>query len=183
MRQFPFSERRSGIEYVSIQPVSWTEATVLERRFRPGVPPQEAVSGIEEFLHSDYAYVFEAYWDLWAPGGAPETVQVLSGEEQQETWSQQPALVRFVAYGLEFDEEAFQQEGHIQVELGQDTPFLHEDTRRTAELDARIRDNVQKLVAFTAAVEKNCGVSGRLLWSESEENLAQKLIARLQDVQ
>jgi len=29
-------------------------------------------------------------------------------------------------------------------------------------------------------VEKNCGVTGRVLWSESEENLAQKLIARLQ---
>jgi hypothetical protein len=38
-------------------------------------------------------------------------------------------------------------------------------------------------VSFTAAVEKNCGISGRLLWSESEENLAQKLIARLQGVQ
>jgi hypothetical protein len=40
--------------------------------------------------------------------------------------------------------------------------------------------NVQKLVNFTTAVEKNTGISGRVLWSESEENLAQKLIARLQ---
>ena len=29
-------------------------------------------------------------------------------------------------------------------------------------------------------VEKNCGVETRLLWTESEESLAQKLIARLQ---
>jgi len=36
------------------------------------------------------------------------------------------------------------------------------------------------LVAFTALVEKNAGATARLLWSESEENLAQKLIARLQ---
>ena len=36
---------------------------------------------------------------------------------------------------------------------------------------------------FTIAVEKNCGITGRVLWSESEENLAQKLISRLQKVQ
>jgi len=49
--------------------------------------------------------------------------------------------------------------------------------------EMRVRENVQSLVAFTAAVEKNCGTSTRLLWSESDENLAQKLIARLQKVQ
>jgi hypothetical protein len=32
-------------------------------------------------------------------------------------------------------------------------------------------------------VEKNTGLSGRILWSESDENLAQKLISRLQRVQ
>jgi len=37
-------------------------------------------------------------------------------------------------------------------------------------------------VEFAAKVEKNAGATGRLLWSESEENLAQKLIARLQKV-
>jgi hypothetical protein len=31
-------------------------------------------------------------------------------------------------------------------------------------------------------VEKNAGATARLLWSESEENLAQKLITRLQKV-
>jgi hypothetical protein len=46
-----------------------------------------------------------------------------------------------------------------------------------------VRANVQKLVEFTGAAEKNSGASARLLWSESEENLAQKLIARLQKVQ
>jgi len=35
---------------------------------------------------------------------------------------------------------------------------------------------------LTAAIEKNCRVSSRLLWSESEESLPQKLIARLQKV-
>jgi hypothetical protein len=38
------------------------------------------------------------------------------------------------------------------------------------------------LIDFTTKAEKTSGASARLLWSESEENLAQKLIARLQKV-
>jgi hypothetical protein len=50
-------------------------------------------------------------------------------------------------------------------------------------VEQRIKANVHKLVTFTTAVENNCGISGRVLWSESEDNLAQKLIERLQRVQ
>jgi hypothetical protein len=72
--------------------------------------------------------------------------------------------------------------GHIQIDFGLDTSFLHEELSLTAETEERIRSNVYKLVEFTARAEKNAGATARLLWSESEENLAQKLIARLQKV-
>jgi ferric iron reductase protein FhuF len=45
-----------------------------------------------------------------------------------------------------------------------------------------VKRNVQKLVEVTNAIQENCGISSRLLWSESGENLAHKLIARLQRV-
>ena len=45
-----------------------------------------------------------------------------------------------------------------------------------------IKRNIQKLVEITNAIQENCGISSRLLWSDSGENLAQKLIARLQRV-
>jgi hypothetical protein len=38
------------------------------------------------------------------------------------------------------------------------------------------------LVEVTNLIQENCGISSRLLWSDSGENLAQKLIARLQRV-
>jgi hypothetical protein len=63
-----------------------------------------------------------------------------------------------------------------------DNSFLHEEVEFTSEAERNVRSNVHKLVEFTAKVEKNSGATGRLLWSESEENLAQKLIARLQRV-
>ena len=171
LRQIPFSPSRPGITYTAIQPVSWSEPTILERRYRPGVSPEEAVAEAAEFLHDDYAYVFEGYWDLWTP---PE-----SGEK----WLLEPSLVRVVAQGLEFEEQAAEQTGHIQIDFGLDTAFLHEEVAFTSATEQNIRSNVQKLVEFTAQVEKNAGATGRLLWSESEENLAQKLINRLQRVQ
>lgn len=172
LRQIPFSSAREGVTYSAIQPVSWSEPTILERRYRPGVSPEEAVADVAEFLHDDYAYIFEAYWDLWTP---PE------GAEKK--WVLEPSLIRLVAHGTEFEEHAADEAGHIQIDFGLDTSFLHEEVEFTSEAERNIRSNVQKLVEFTALVEKNSGATGRLLWSESEENLAQKLINRLQRVQ
>jgi hypothetical protein len=170
LHQLPFSAARTGVTYVAIHPVSWNEPTILEQRFNPGIGPEAAAGIAAELLHDDYAYVFEAYWDLWSPveGGGK--------------WVQAPTLVRFIAQGTEFEDGAASATGHIQVDFGLDAPFLHEELSLTTEAEEHVRDNVHKLVEFTARVEKNAGATGRLLWSESEENLAQKLIARLQKV-
>ena len=170
MRQLPFSEHQAGISYLALHPVSWNEPTILERRFRPGINPEEAVQIAFDLLHDDYAYLFETYWDLW----------ILS---EAKDWVMQPSLVKFVVHGEEFDEGAFEREGHIQVDFGLDSPFLHEGIQLTSAAEANVRANVQQLVEFTTKVEKNSGARSRLLWSESEENLAQKLIMRLQKVQ
>jgi hypothetical protein len=171
MRDFPFSAARPGITYVALHPVSWNEATILERRFMPGIAAEEAAEIAADLLHEDFAYVFEAAWDLW---GLPE-----SGG----AWVLQPAVVRFMVRGSEFEEGEAEQEGHIQVDFGADNVFLHEEVRLTGDVESRVRANVRKLVEFTNAVERDSGATARLLWSESEENLAQKLIARLQRVQ
>ena len=171
MQQFPFSAQQPGISYVALHPVSWNEPTISEQRFRVGIPPEEAVQIAADLLHEDYAYLFEAHWDLW------------SLSETTEQWALQASQVRFIVHGLEFDDGVFEQEGHIQIDFGIDTPFLQEQVKLTPEAEAKVRANVQKLVEFTSAIEKNSGASARLLWSESEENLAQKLIARLQKVQ
>jgi hypothetical protein len=171
MRQFPFSAQQPGVSYVAVHPVSWNEPTIFEQRFRPGVTPEEAVLLASDFVHEDYAYLFEASWDLW-----------ILGEDQRQS-SLQPSGVKFLVHGVEFEEGAYRQEGHAQVDFGIDSPFLQDEGQLTSEAETRIRANVQKLVEFTNKAEKGSGASGRLLWSESEENFAQKLIARLQKVQ
>ncbi len=169
MRQFPFSAKQSGITYLAIHPVSWGEATVLEQRFNPAVPPEHAVLLASDLLHEDYAYVFEAAWDLW----------ILDQKEKQ--WVLKPWLVKFLVYGDNFEDGVSQQEGHIQVDFGFDSPFLQEDRPRRREDEEKLRVNLRKLVEFAVRAEKASTPSRRLLWSESEEaDLAQKLIARLQ---
>jgi len=171
LRQLPFSAAKPGVTYAAIHPVSWAEPTVFERRFVPGIRPEDAILTVAEFLHEDLAYVFEAYWDLWAP------------PEAGEKWEQKPSLVRVIAHGPQFEENAATEIGHIQIDFGLDQAFLHEEIALDTQAENHIRSNVQRLVEFTSNVEKNSGATGRLLWSESEENLAQKLINRLQRVQ
>jgi len=170
MRHFPFAAERPGIGYLAVYPISWNEPVIYQETFDFRATPEHAIETAAEFLHDDNAYEFEALWDLWAL-------------DEEAGWVRAPRAVRFLARGLNFDEGAYEQEGHVQVDFGLDTPFLYEDVKLTPVTEMRVRENVQRLVAFTAAVEKNCGTSARLLWSESDENLAQKLIARLQKVQ
>jgi len=172
LQRFPYSTEFPGIGYLAVHPVGWDQPIVFEEAFDYRADPERAVALAEDFLHEDYAYEFEALWDLWMPR-----------EERGEVWIDRPSPVSVVASGLSFDEGSYRENGHILVDFGLDTPFLFEDIPLTSQAEARVKANVQKLVGFTAEVEKNCGISGRLLWSESEENLAQKLLARLQRVQ
>jgi hypothetical protein len=173
LRQFPFSATREGITYLSVHPVAWTEPTVLERRFNPGISPEEAVDVASEFVHDDFAFVFEAFWDLWVP----------NDDEHGDSWVQRPSAVRFLVHGVQFDDGIYADDGHIEVDFGLDSAFLHEGSRLNSVSQQHVRANISKLIAFSNAVEKRCAASGRVLWSESEENLAQKLIAKLQQTQ
>jgi len=171
LQQFPFSKQRPGVTYMTVHPVSWNEATVLERRFSPGAEPVEAVAGIADLIHDDYAYTFDAFWDLWTP------------DEANHEWKLVPSPVKFIVQGGEFEEGTSEETGNIQIDFGLDSPFLQENVALNEETEAKVRENVNKLVEFTMKAEKNTRSTARLLWSESEENLAQKLIARLQKVQ
>ena len=171
LQQFPFSTQRPGISYFALHPVSWNEATLLERRFPAGIDPGQATLLAAELVHDDFAYVFEGHWDLWTP------------DQATGNWLLEPAPVEFIVQGEEFDEGAYRQTGHIQVDFGLDSLFLQPETELSDQTRSKIRENVAKLVEFSVKVEKNSGASTRLLWSESEESLAQKLIARLQGVE
>jgi hypothetical protein len=158
-------------------PISWNETPFYQRIYEEDEVkqsvPEQAVAEATEILHDDFAYEFELKWDLWVP----ETVGGLD-----PVWKQEPVTVRVVGFGPQFDEGAYEQNGQVRVDFGLDTPFLLEDMELDQNGAEHVKRNVQKLVEVTNAIQENCGISSRLLWSDSGENLAQKLIARLQRV-
>jgi hypothetical protein len=174
LKQFPFSAQKSGIGYLAVHCISWDQPVVFQQSFDYRADAERALALAGEFLNDDNAYEVEAMWDLWLP---------LQEGDLDTTWKLQPQTVKFTAFGAKFEEATYQQNGHIQVDFGLDAPFLYEEIEFTEAVERRIKANVHKLVSFTTSVEKNCGISGRVLWSESEDNLAQKLIERLQKVQ
>ena len=174
LRLFPFSAQRPGIGYLGVHSLSWNEPLLFEQTFDSRVEPDRALTLASEFLHEDNAYALEVLWDLWIP---------IQEGDLDPKWEQHPQMVKLIAYGTSFEDATYQQNGHIQVDFGLDDPFLYEEVEFTHPVEQRIKSNVQKLVTFTNAVETNCGISGRVLWSESDDNLAQKLIERLQKVQ
>jgi len=173
----------------------------------PGAEPQQAVEEALELLHDDYAYEFQIAWNLWELEGEGESISLATrrdagpstsraaqspsrfaqddddlsapSDKSLGRWARGPRLVRVTGYGPLFDEGAYEQEGHIRIDFGSDTPFLEED----ADLDQvgarHVEENVRQLVELAGGVEQASGATARLLWSELGESLAQRLAARL----
>lgn len=159
---------------------------------------EAAVAEATEQLHDDMAYEFEMRWQLWSleppdtTSGrfgslTDEDAEVEPEEAASETnWKLRQHVVRILGFGPQFDTAGYEQNGHILIDFGLDTPWVLDDDSNEGQLDKsaqlHIQQNIEKLLALTLLIEKNCGISSRLLWTESGEPLAQKLIARLQRV-
>jgi len=180
-------------------PIDWTESPTYQRiyegedkAFEPETAqldesPEAQEAQIENAvleataqLHDDSAFEFEMEWMLWQPK-MPRT----GVATPISAWVLEPSRVRISGFGPHFDTGSYEQNGHIRIDFGTDTPWTFEsealsDPALSKTAAQRIQQNVEKLLAFTLLVEKNCGISSRLLWTESGEPLAEKLIARLQ---
>lgn len=179
MEQFAAIGGSSRVSAATVYPISWNETPVWQRVYRNEADDEEAsprsvIAAAMENAHLDYAWEFELIWELWVPevaGGGLDTM-----------WRHEPRVVRVVGFGPEFDEAAYETNGQIRIDFGLDTPFLYEELDLDRDAVDRVKQNVEKLVEFTNRVQKNGGISTRLLWSESGESLAKKLIERLQQV-
>ena len=215
LRQFAVIGNKR-VSAASAYPIDFTEAPTYQRIYvEPRTGPAEtaptdlsseatdsaieaAVAEATEQLHDDMAYEFEMRWQLWSPeqpdpnasrfGALPEDDSDVDPDlESPDTdWKLRPHVVRFLGFGPQFDTAGYEQNGHILVDFGLDTPWIMDENLSDDTLDrtaqTHIQQNIEKLLAFTLLVEKNCGISSRLLWTESGEPLAEKLIARLQRV-
>lgn len=130
---------------------------------------------------------------LWKP--EPATVRILGfGPKFDDAGYEQNGHIR-VDFGLDYpwvldddldqddpdDEDPDHPTGELRDDDDDSDPDGSEvDRTAAAQAATYIQKNVEMLLAFTLSVEKHCGISSRLLWTESGEPLAEKLIARLQ---
>jgi hypothetical protein len=156
MRQLP----NAVVTAATVYPLDWQQTPSFQRVFLTdegeAMAPEEAVAEATEILHEDCAYEFELPWKLWVP----ETDGVLDA-----IWREETRRVLVTGFGPLFEEGAYEQNGHIRLDLGLDTPFLCEDVPLNEDDQIYVKRNVEQLVALTTAIEKNCGVETRLLWS------------------
>jgi hypothetical protein len=182
LQQFGKVSGNYRVSVASAIPLGWNESPTFQRIFvnddrsepTDDSLAQNAVAEATEQLHDDSAYEFEVKWQLWQPEAA--------GEGLDATWRLEPSTVKVIGFGPEFDDASFDQNGHIRIDFGLDTPWVQDENDLDDDGRKRLQQNVEKLLAFTLSVEKHCGISSRLLWTESGEPLAEKLIARLQRV-
>lgn len=175
-----------GVYAATVWPIDWSESPVFQRVYGRGersVEPRVAVEEALELLHDDYAYEFQVGWNLWevetAESSASAATAPATGDSASGRWVRAPRLVRVTGFGPLFDEGSYEQEGHIRIDFGTDTPFLEEETELDSMAARHIEENVRQLVELTRAIEKESGATARLLWSEMGESLAQRLAARL----
>jgi hypothetical protein len=178
VEQFAAVGGSSRVAAATVYPISWNETPTWQRVYRneaddEDAAPRAVIAAAMENAHDDYAWEFELVWELWVPEQA-------AGLDTM--WHQQPRTVRIIGFGPQFDEGAYETNGHIRIDFGLDAPFLYEDLDLDQDGIARIQQNIQRLVSFTEGIQKHAGISTRLLWSESGESLAEKLIGRLQQV-
>jgi len=188
LRQFALVSKNKRVSAAAAYPIGFNEPAVYSRVYVTDPRAEDsadtsasiienAVAECTELLHEDTAYELEMKWALWTPEGA---------EGFDTVWKLVPTTVKFLGFGPEFDDASFEQNGHIRVDFGLDTPWVFDEDdslegeEAKAEAAKHIKENVEMLLAFTLSVEKHCGISSRLLWTESGEPLAEKLIARLQ---
>ncbi len=139
MRQFALISGDKRVAVASAYPINFAESPVYQRIYVhderaeeiPDSLIESAVAEATEQLHDDMAYEFEMKWQLWAPliDESPEETGGLD-----TTWKQQPATVRILGFGPQFDDAGFDQNGHIRVDFGLDTPWLLEDARARRDL-------------------------------------------------
>lgn len=180
----------------TVWPENWSESPVFQQVYgravgsatpaarQLGAEPRAAVKEALELLHEDYAYEFQIGWNLWeleSPEGLPPHGQgpVHGDPGLDPRWARGPRLVRVTGFGPLFDEGAYEQDGHIRIDFGNDTPFLEEEAELNSVAARHMEENVRQLVELTAGIEKASGATARLLWSELGESLAQRLAARL----
>ena len=162
---FPFS-RLSPNSFLRLWAVSFDEAPVYEAFIDGAIDPQEAAAVAQEFLHDDSCIQLETRWDLWCWDG---------------DWSLQPSRVCIEIHAPNFEHDIlnpFGQAEHIWIDLGREALYLPQPQ---SDQLRPVQSNIRSILHLAADLEEAMTVERHLLWSESEDNFAHRLMLLLDE--
>jgi hypothetical protein len=174
-----------------IRAVDPSEPLLEEHDLRgQGFTPSDIVELAREHLAPDVSYEVTARWDLWIR------------DMETGKWAKKPEKLSLSCHGLEYDNGAFAEFGHLQAEIGFEHIFTGhaglltssnkaltppEDPSETRflmwmsqpehlrEYQEKTLENVRALMGWVRAIEEVLPIERIRLWSEGEENFEAQL--------
>jgi len=157
LSQFPFS-RISPRLTLRVYALEYAEPPLLERGFE-GPEIEEVLHAAAEFGNDDCAYEISAAWDIW------------QWSEDVREWILAPSMVRITCYAPLFPSDFGEQ---IRFDLGDEDHFVPPDLARAA-IHTTLRSNIRSLIHMGKDLDQVLKFERRALWSESGQNLAERL--------
>jgi hypothetical protein len=187
----PFSDERPGFTELVIRAVDATEAPVFEQDLRSGEYGADVLADLaREHAHGDCSYETRALWDLW------------TWDESSSRWMRKPQPLSIVAYGSDFDEGVWKEQGHFLIHAGFEHFFTGhakllgfrrgqteaergpEEANFVAVMSQRenlqmyqekTQENIRKLYDWMRRIEAALPVERYQLWSEGEDNFEARM--------
>ena len=156
----PFSKTRPGISSLLIRAVDSAEAPLEEHDLRAA--PATVEGGItlaRQHEHFDCSYEARTSWDLWT--------------RDDGTLRARPQALEIICNGEEFDDGAFREAGHFQVDLGLEDWFIAQESG--GDDAQKQRENARALQAWLQQLRTVLPVERCRLWSEGEEDFEARL--------
>jgi hypothetical protein len=160
---FPYSKLQLG-SVLQVYAVSFQEVPVFEGFIDTGMDAAEAASIVQEFVHDDCCIQLETKWDLYQWDGS---------------WELKPTRACIEVYGPRFEHDILNPLGDAEpvwIDLGPEATFL---PRPETGQFRHIQSNIRSILHFADDLQGVLAVERRLLWSETEDNFAERLAAYL----
>ena len=155
LRRFPFSTTSGGVSSLQIYALEYAEPPLLETYYDTGADADAIVAAAAEFQSPDCAYLAGGYWDLW---------------QHESGWKLVPAPALVGCYGPEFQNDLGD---HLRFEIGLDSHFLPQADQPDSA--GMVKSNIRSVLRLAGELDQALPVLKRSLWTESGEDLAERL--------
>lgn len=156
LRRFPYSRLAPG-GMLRVFALDYGQPPVLEEEVDEAADTPAVMTLIKEHFHNDCCFHLDCCWDMW---------------HFHEEWSLKPCAVSIACFAPLFESAWGEQ---IQFDLGLDTLYL--PGGEALSNPRAVRSNIRSVLHLADDMSRILPVEKLSLWSDSGENLAERLQA------